>query len=84
MGGLFIFRQPPQGFITEYFGGGGKGGTSTSSVSIPPEVLARYNSVNARAEETAKQPIQQYGGEFVAPINEQHQTGMQGVNSLVG
>jgi hypothetical protein len=84
MSGVFVFRQPPQGFITEYFGGGGKGGTSTSTVSIPPEVLARYNAVNARAEETAKQPFQQYGGEFVAPINEQQRAGMQGVNALAG
>jgi hypothetical protein len=84
MSGVFVFRQPPQGFITEYFGGGGKGGTSTSTVSIPPEVLARYNAVNARAEETAKQPFQQYGGEFVAPVNEQQRAGMQGVNALAG
>lgn len=49
--------------------GGGKSSTSTQSVSIPPEVLARYNAVNARAETTAEQPFQQYGGEFVAPLN---------------
>ena len=49
--------------------GGGKSSTSTQSVSIPPEVLARYNAVNARAETTAEQPFQQYGEEFVAPLN---------------
>ena len=58
-------------------GGGGKGGTSTSTVSIPPEVLARYNSVNARAEEVAKQPFQSYGGEFVAPLTQTQQQGIQ-------
>lgn len=57
-------------------GGGGKGGTSTSTVSIPPEVLARYNSVNARAEEVAKQPFQSYGGEFVAPLTQTQQQGV--------
>ena len=56
--------------------GGGKGGTSTSQVQIPPEVLARYNSVNARAEEVAKTPFQAYGGEFVAPVNEVQQQGI--------
>jgi molybdenum-dependent DNA-binding transcriptional regulator ModE len=40
-------------------GGGGKGGTTTQTVQIPPEVMARYNAVNARAEDVAKQPFQQ-------------------------
>lgn len=57
-------------------GGGGKGGTSTSTVSIPPEVLARYNAVNARAEKVADTPFQPYGGEFVAPMNEVQQQGV--------
>jgi GH24 family phage-related lysozyme (muramidase) len=61
-------------------GGGGKGGTTTQTVSIPPEVLARYNAVNARAEETAKQPFQQYGGEFVAPLTPTQTAGIQGTN----
>jgi len=84
MGGVFVFKQPPPGFIAEYFGGGGKGGSSSSSVSIPPEVLARYNSVNARAEDVAKTPFQQYGGEFVAPVNAQQQAGMQATNAAAG
>jgi hypothetical protein len=62
-------------------GGGGKGGTTTQSVSIPPDVLARYNAVNARAEETAKQPFQQYGGEFVAPLTPSQTAGIQGTNA---
>ena len=57
-------------------GGGGKGGTSTSTVSIPPEVLARYNAVNARAEEVAQKPFEAYTGEFVAPITEEQQQGI--------
>ena len=75
MSNVFGFRQPPPGFITEYHGGGGKGGTTTQSVSIPPEVLARYNAVNARAENVAQQPFQQYGGQFVAGLNPTQQAG---------
>lgn len=50
---------------------GGKTQTSTSSVQIPPEVLARYNAVNARAEQVAATPFQQYSqnpNAFVAPM----------------
>ena len=65
-------------------GGGGKGGTTTQTVSIPPEVLARYNAVNARAEETAKQPFQQYGGEFVAPLAPSQLAGIQNTNTAAG
>ena len=56
--------------------GGGKSQTSTQSVSIPPEVLARYNSVNAQAQTAAATPFQPYSGEFVAPVNQQQQAGM--------
>jgi hypothetical protein len=53
--------------------GGGKTQTSTSSVQIPPEVLARYNAVNARAENVASTPFQAYSYDpnaFVAPMTE--------------
>ena len=59
---------------------GGKSTTSTQQVSIPPEVLARYNAVNRRAENVAQKPFQQYGGEFVAPINQQQQAGFGNIN----
>lgn len=62
-------------------GGGGKSSTSSQTVSIPPEVLARYNAVNARAEDTAKQPFQQYGGEFVAGLNPTQQAGIQATSA---
>lgn len=61
--------------------GGGKSQTSTQSVTIPPEVLARYNAVNARAEQTAAQPFQQYGGEFVAPLTPTQQAGVQATSA---
>ncbi len=61
-------------------GGGGKGGTTTQTVTIPPEVMARYSAVNARAEEVAKQPFQQYGGQFVANLTPTQQAGIQATN----
>ena len=64
--------------------GGGKSSTSTSSVSIPPEVLARYNAVNARAEQVAQQPFTPYGGEFVAPLTQTQQAGIANVNQAAG
>lgn len=60
---------------------GSKGGTSTSTVQIPPEVLARYNSVNATAENVAKTPFQQYGGQFVAPLTSTQQSGIANTNT---
>jgi len=64
-------------------GGGGKGGSSTQTVTIPPEVLARYNSVNARAEETATIPFQEYSQDpsaFVAQLNQTQQAGVAGAS----
>jgi len=65
---------------------GGKTGTTTqqSSVSIPPEVLARYNAVNARAERTAEQPFTPYTGEFVAPLTGTQQAGISNINQAQG
>ena len=60
---------------------GGKSSTTTQSVSIPPEVLARYNAVNARAESVAQQPFQRYGGQFVAGLTDQQQAGMANTNA---
>lgn len=62
---------------------GGKTGTTTQSVQIPPEVLARYNAVNARAETTSQQPFQQYSQDpsaFVAQLNPQQQQGISNIN----
>jgi hypothetical protein len=58
---------------------GGKTSTGTQSMQIPPEIMARYNSVNKRAEEAASQPFQEYSSDpnaFVAPINTTQQTGI--------
>ena len=61
-------------------GGGGKSSTTTQSVSIPPEVMARYNAVNTRAEGLASTPFRQYSQDpnaFVAPLNTTQVQGIQ-------
>ena len=68
-------------------GAGGKGSTSSQSVSIPPEVLARYNSINARAEDVASRPFVPYSedpGAFVAPLTGSQRAGIQNVNAVQG
>jgi len=60
---------------------GGKTSTSSQSVSIPPEVLARYNSVNARAEEVAKTPFQPYTDQFVAGLTPTQTAGIQNTST---
>ena len=66
---------------------GGKTSTSTSQVQIPPEVLARYNSVNATAENVAQTPFQPYSSNpsaFVQPLTPTQQAGIQNTNSAAG
>ena len=65
-------------------------------MSIPPSVLAQYQSVNAQAQQTAQRPFQTYdqtgsavasgynasnSGNFVAPVNAQQQAGIAGTNT---
>lgn len=62
---------------------GGKSSQSTQQIQIPPEVLARYNAVNARAETVADRPFQQYSTSpdaFVAPLTATQQAGIAGTN----
>ena len=66
---------------------GGKTSTSTSQVQIPPEVLARYNSVNATAQNVAQTPFQQYStnpNAFVAPLTPTQTAGVQNTNAAAG
>jgi hypothetical protein len=64
--------------------GSGKGSTTQSTVQIPADVLARYNSVNQTAQQAASRPFVPYSGEFVAPINAQEQTGIANTNAAAG
>lgn len=66
---------------------GGKTSKSTQTVSIPPEVLARYNAVNARAEEVAGRPFQPYSynpADFAAQLTPSQLAGIQNVNYAAG
>jgi hypothetical protein len=63
---------------------GGKTATTTQSVKIPEEVMARYNAVNARAEKAAEQPFQKYTGQFVAPLTQTQQSGINATNAAAG
>ena len=76
-------------------GGGGKGGSSSSTVSIPPEVLARYNAVNAQAERLGgtdaagnpNTPFTPYSNDpnaFVAPLTPTQQAGIANTNASAG
>jgi hypothetical protein len=66
---------------------GGKHSTTTSKVTIPPEVLARYNAVNARAETAANTPYQAFGktaSDYVAQMNAQQNAGISDINATAG
>lgn len=66
---------------------GGKSSTTTQQVSIPPEVLARYNAVNARAEQAAGTPFQPYSynpADFVAQMTPTQLAGIQNINYAAG
>lgn len=61
--------------------------TSTQTASIPPEVLARYNAVNTRAEQVANRPFQPYSQDasaFVAPLTQSQQSAIQNINQIQG
>lgn len=72
--------------------GGGKGGTSTnvnntsgsSTVSIPPQVLQQYQYVNQLADQAAQAPFQPYTGQFVAPVNDTQQGGINAITGAAG
>lgn len=63
---------------------GGKSTTSTQTIQIPPEVMARYKAINERAEKVASQPFQKYTGELVAGLTDQQKAGMADVNAAAG
>ena len=60
---------------------GSKTAKSTQAITIPPEVLARYNAINARADVVTNRPFQKYTGEFVAPLTETQRAGMANTNA---
>lgn len=58
----------------------GGNSTTTQAVTIPPEVLARYNAVNNEAQGLMSTPFQTYGGEFVSPVNATQQGGINQIS----
>ena len=66
---------------------GGKHATSTSAVTIPPEVLAHYNEVWGMAKNAATKPFQSFGSQasdYVAPVNAQQNAGIADINATAG
>jgi len=63
---------------------GGKTSKSTQQITIPPEVLARYNAINARADTVTNKPYQYYQGQFVAPLTSTQQAGIANTNAAAG
>ena len=69
----------------------GGSNTTTQQITIPPDVLARYNAVNAKAADVANTPFQSYtpipdagNRELVAPINAVEQGGINQASSSAG
>ena len=60
---------------------GGKTTKTSQTTTIPPDVLARYNSVNAQAQQAAATPFQTYSGQFVAPLNDTQNAGIANTNA---
>ena len=63
---------------------GGKTSTSTSQTQVPADVLSRYDSVNASAQQAAATPFQSYSSDpsaFVAPLTGTQQAGIQNANT---
>ena len=76
----------PDGMHVAFYGGG-KTTTSTQQVSVPQDVLQRYNVVNAQAQQVAQTPFQQYSTDpnaFVAPLTPTQQAGIANTNAMAG
>lgn len=68
-------------------GGSSKQQTTSQAVSIPQDVLNRYNTVNASASSAANTPFQSYSSDpnaFVAPLNASQQSGVEGTAQYWG
>ena len=57
---------------------------TTSSYTPPPQVLANYQAVTQQAQGVAATPYSAFGGQLVAPVNDQQNTGIGAVNSASG
>ena len=65
----------------------GGGQTSTSTVTIPPEVLKNYQEVYARGKQIAEKPFQEYSKDpnaFVAGMTPTQQAALDNINAVQG
>lgn len=61
---------------------GSKGtNTTTTSTSANPAALSAYYNLLPQIQNVASTPYQAYQGQLVAPVNEQQQTGIAGINT---
>lgn len=66
---------------------GGKSSTQSSTVTIPPEVMAQYQQVIGRANQITQKPFQAYSQDpsaFVAPLTSTQQAGIANINAMQG
>ncbi len=62
-----------------------KSNTSTTSTSSPnATAMQAYQDLLGKAQGAANTPYQAYTGEMVAPVNEQQQLGIKGINQAAG
>lgn len=60
---------------------GNKGSNTTTTSTAPnPQAGALYGNILSQAQQIASTPYQPYGGELVAPVNQQQATGISGIN----
>lgn len=64
--------------------GGGGTTTSNTSTQVPPDVLAEYNKVVARANQVADQPLNQYEGPIVAGQTPDELAAYNTINNMQG
>ncbi len=63
----------------------GKGSNTTESTTAPNwQAMQQYSNLLNRAANVASTPYQAYGGEEVAPINQQQQLGIGNINANAG
>ena len=66
---------------------GGKTSQSSQTIQIPPEVLARYNAVNARAEGVSNKAFERYSTDpnaFVQGLSDTQKAGISNINAASG
>ena len=63
---------------------GSKSQTSTSSTAPNPQAMQLYQNLLTQAQGVAATPYQAYGGQLVAPVNQQQGAGIANINQYAG